>query len=399
MARTVAVVALSVVVEAAAAWEHLAPLDLRAVASSAVAQLHTFYDWETGFWGNFSGGVPFWTTANAVEMLSNYMIETLDTSPLPRIENTFVKMALRYCEAGPEGSCYMDDHLWWVHAWARAYTATGNATYLSQAQAIYSDILVRWDAWNRTCGGLTWELGHAYVNSIPNELFLSASTRLAALTHSATPVGNYTYQEWAGVEYGWLMSTPLPVPQPGGGVLFTDGLSTANCSEVNAGGAYWTYNNGVAVSGLSALTAATDDGVYAATGRAVLDTAMAYFAANEGGVLYERSCGADGACSGQDGRQFKGALVRHVGYALEGLVTSSPTPGATRARYTSFLLNQTASILAHASLDVPGGVQFGQLWQGPYGEDDTPWVSQVAGLDAVLAALAALGGAPAVNVG
>lgn len=370
------------------------------VAQAAVRQLNTYYDWKTGFWGNNSNGVPFWTTANVLETLANYLIVTNGQDQaeiMPMVTNTYTKMLPRYC-GGPQGSCWFDDHLWFVHGWARMYEATGNAQYLTQAQTIYNDILLQWGGWNLTCGGINWEKGNAYVNAIPNELFLSASMHLYNATGgNSSLIGNFTLLDWARTDYSWFMASAMPIPQPSGGFLVTDGLSTQDCSKPNPSGGVWTYNQGTWWSGLARLSEVTGQATYASTALANLQAALPYYSANGANVIYERSCGGDGACGGQDAKQFKGVLVRHLGYALASLAAASATPSDTQALYTTWLLNQTDSILASNSLAtvIPGGgglpgLQFGQLWQGPFQWDSAAWVSQAAALDAVLAAIMVL---------
>jgi predicted alpha-1,6-mannanase (GH76 family) len=366
-----------------------------AAARSAVGTLLSYYDAKNGWVGNTSGGSPFWTTANAVESLANYMQLTGDATPMPFIVDIFGASFSRYCGGpGPEAFCFFDDHLWYVLAWERVAAVSGNATFLAEAEALYADILVRWGGWNTTCGGIKWEKDYAYVNAIPNELFLAASGRLATASgNSSTPVSNFTYSEWARVDWAWFAASPMPLPQPGGGMLITDGLSTFNCSQANPSGEVWTYNQGVVLSGLSQLAAATGDARYAAAAIAIADAAIAYFAAPgvPGNIMYEVGCGGNGACGGQDGKQFKGVFVRHLAYALPVLAAASPDPPALTARYTAFILNQTASLLAVASTPLPGGgLQFGQLWQGPFAWDGQPWVSQGSALDVLNAALTVL---------
>lgn len=46
-------------------------------------------------------------------------------------------------------------------------------------------------------------------------------------------------QGWAETEWEWFSRTPLLQASPR---LYTDGLSTANCSAINTGGSFWTYN-------------------------------------------------------------------------------------------------------------------------------------------------------------
>lgn len=276
------------------------------------------------------------------------------------------------------------------------YEATGNVSYLQEAETIYGDIMTKWGGWNNTCGGINWERGNAYVNAIPNELFLSASGKLARLSgNSSTPVSNYTYAEWADVDWAWFAQTPMLVPQPNlpvaNAVLITDGLSTQDCSKINQGGAFWTYNQGVVLSGLSQLAAATGRADLAQLAVTIADSSIAYYSANDANVMYEVACGKDGVCNGPDGKQFKGAFVRHLAYALPVMSSMSSDPTGVQARFSSWILNQTASILDFdAEYQPSGAVQFGQLWQGPFQWDNTPWVSQGSALDVLVAALMVL---------
>jgi hypothetical protein len=102
--------------------------------------------------------------------------------------------------------------LWWVIALARVYEYTGNATYLAKAEEIYADLVGPWHAWATNCsgtglvcrsvghnqalcraGGMVWYSKSTYRNAITNELFLTASIKLDAITHSKVPVANFTY--------------------------------------------------------------------------------------------------------------------------------------------------------------------------------------------------------------
>jgi hypothetical protein len=126
---------------------------------------------------------------------------------------------------------------------------------------------------------------------------------------------------------------------------------------------------------------------------------MTYFAYGNGTaggspVLVEKNCGPDGVCGGPDGRQFKGVFMRHLVYALPVLASFAPDPAAVTEAYSAWILAQATSIEANASMQdlATGGTQYSNVWQGPFIADNTPWVSQGAGLDAILAALAVLQG-------
>jgi hypothetical protein len=60
------------------------------------AQLVSYYDRKTGFFGDDSGGVPLWTTANQLETSANYYAITQDASVLDIFENSYVRLKSRY---------------------------------------------------------------------------------------------------------------------------------------------------------------------------------------------------------------------------------------------------------------------------------------------------------------
>jgi len=360
---------------------------LLGAAADGIAKLMTFYNSTSGFFGP-TPAIPFWTTANAIETLSNYAALTSWTPALEAtFRNTHDAMIPHYCGSGsPLASCYNDDHLWWTIAWSRAYEVSGIVEFLDQSRSILAYLIGPEGAWNETCGGVNWALGKSYVNAIPNELFLSATGKLANLTEDATPVANFTYAQWAEVEWSWFSAGPMMTAQPGGGVLVTDGLE--GCGPATTAG-YFTYNQGVLLSGLAYLTVAKGDPSYAAKARTIADTAIAYFDSGNG-VMFERGCGGVGKCNGADGKQFKGVFIRHLAYALKVLAATAADPVATSAKYTAWVVTQAQSILAMDSQADGEGLAFGQLWQGPFAVDDTPWVSQAAALDALLATLMVL---------
>jgi predicted alpha-1,6-mannanase (GH76 family) len=120
------------------------------------------------------------------------------------VEATFAALQPQVCD------CWRDDQLWVTLAWARAARVTGNATYLAAAQAVFADLVGPWAAWNSSCGGVNWEKGVPYRNSITNQLFLTAAMRLhEAAGGSAPPVAGRTYLEWARKEWAWLNATAL----------------------------------------------------------------------------------------------------------------------------------------------------------------------------------------------
>ena len=242
--------------------------------------------------------------------------------------------------------------------------------------------------WNITCGGVTWNDATQYRNSITNELFLNSASRLSELVDDQQE--KLYYKSWAEKELNWFLSTKLINEVTH---IVIDGLPAGSCdNDVEPVGAYWTYNSGVFLDGLVA-NGQVD------LARNVSQSAIKYFTnGNADQILRETSCSpVEGYCDGLDGKMFKGAFVRHLTYALQkwNKVTEKDY-----LDYKAWIVRQADSILNNASVetDLGNGVKgllLSQLWQGPQPdaqadnqESVTPWVSQAAAFDALLAAFA-----------
>ena len=199
---------------------------LRGEISSGLNEMLSFYNHTSGWFGP-SNKIPFWTTANAIEMLANLLeLEpSLEPTLLPIIERTFITSPRYYCT----DSCFHDDLLWYSLAWARVGEVTGNATYTATAAAIHTNLTGPWHAWNSTCGGIEWNATGSYLNAITNELFISASVKLYDLTSNAT------FLQWAQRDWAWFNATGMLTARP---FLIQDGLKRESCHD--ASGAYWT---------------------------------------------------------------------------------------------------------------------------------------------------------------
>jgi predicted alpha-1,6-mannanase (GH76 family) len=357
----------------------LASAQTLADITSAYNQLTTYYNYSSGLFGDFSVGIPFWTTANAIETISNYYTVSKDSSVFVYLENSYVKLreSKRYC------NCYRDDQLWYVLAWARAYEVFQNVTYLQQSEEIYANLVGPYQAWNTTCGGMNWYSKSPYRNAITNELFLAASTKLHLVTGSNTPVSNFSYADWALVEWTWLNSTSMY--QPGKG-LFMDGLPQNNCSVLApAVGAIWTYNQGVILDALARMEIIFGDPSYSAFAYQIASSSFTYFnGGNADNVMREISCSANGSCGGIDGQMFKGVFIRHLMYAKNMI---SQGDSAKLASINQWISTQTNSIFTVGSTITKDGLlSISDLWQGPYDtKNKAPYVAQGSGLDALLA--------------
>lgn len=357
--------------------------DVRSALTLAYNELMSFYEASTGYFGGYD---YFWTTANQIETVANYYALTGDPKALTLFENSFKKIKPRYC------NCYRDDMLWYVLAWARVFEVTGNKKYLNQSVEIFDNIVGPWNAWNATCGGIMWYVDNPYRNSITNELFFSAAMtlhyafedNLQIIDDIPRSTSGLTFAQWAEKDWTWMNATTLYLPAIG---LFNDGMPNNNCSlQAPSQPAIWTYNQGVFLDGMTKFDRLKRNKV-SQFGYEIALKSFSYFSGSHSdGIMREVSCNSDtGYCDGQDGRQFKGAFVRHLAYAA-----TSPLFG-DRQVVEIWLKRQVDSILSNSSLSVTldsgvRGLLLGQLWQGPSpieGGDTMPWIGHGSAMDAL----------------
>jgi predicted alpha-1,6-mannanase (GH76 family) len=322
-------------------------------AAQGVATLQSWYSQGSGLYASPTG---WWNAANAVTVLGDYEQVTGSTAYNSVLTDTF---------AAAQGShanfvnTYYDDDGWWALAWIEAYDVTGNASYLTMAETIFSAIGGGWDS---TCGGgVWWNTSRTYKNAIPNELFLTIAAKLANRT---TGAASTTYLNWAQQEWTWFKGSGMINAQS----LINDGLTSTNPNAcTNNGAATWTYNQGVILGGLVELYKADKDQTLLPQAEAIANAAIANL--GKTGILVEPA-----AISGGDNPQFKGIFMRN----LMALYAVDPN-----GQYKTFADANAASIVAN---DQGPNAKFGGYWQGPFDSGDA--TRQTSALDALIAAAA-----------
>jgi hypothetical protein len=270
-------------------------------------------------------------------------------------------------------NCY-DDHQWFLLGWVRAYEAFGNASFVQRAAAIFDFIAS--NGWSTsTCGGgVTWcpvsGKNLPYKNAITTELFISSAMALAPYEGTVGKAPGF-FVGWAKTAWAWLEGSGI-LNQDG---LFNDGLDENTCTNNHQ--TTWTYNQGVILSGLARLAAATQNATLAGVAATVARAAMNGLVVD--GVLTEPCPG--GSCGG-DGQIFKGIFARHLGY-LGALNSTDPS---LRGDISNFFAAQAAALSSRSCSG--GGLvtvgQYGFRWDGPCDVVDT--ATNIAALDLFTAA-------------
>ncbi|MFI6869443.1 glycoside hydrolase family 76 protein [Nocardia sp. NPDC050406] len=335
----------------------------------AVERLLDRYDHENGRWG---GDASVWQSANALTSLIGYMARTGDRQYVGYLDETY-RHGMVSRTGLPRDTGYNDDALWWALAWLDAFDLTGEQRYLAASRTIVDSL----DDQHATfCdGGLAWARRGVdphlrpwtQVNSITNELYLTATARLSIRVESAARASYFARAqqtwEWFAQRAGRMLLDPSG--------LINDHLDQQGDTCVPADvGTRWTYGQGAMVSGLVAM--------YRATGnKARLRDADRVMAASTGagspflrdGVLVE-SAAKD--CPGpdcKDAETFKGVFVRAYRELVDTRRSQSASP--------YFLARQANSL--------PGvDDEYGFRWQAPAQPDDTPtFATQAAAIDAL----------------
>ena len=190
---------------------------------------------------------------------------------------------------------FSDDTGWWAMAWLDAHAHTGDGRYLETAR-IAADHMHTF--WTDACGGgIRWRTGGTYKAAISNGLYVQVNATLANRT------GDPTYRDRAAAGWAWFAASGLI----GADDLVKDGLDETGCAP---GGTVFSYNQGVLMSGLVELSAATGEEAPLTTARAVADATTRTGSAltDADGILHDPAEGWD-TCA-NDGAYFKAGLSR-----------------------------------------------------------------------------------------
>lgn len=231
-------------------------------------------------------------------------------------------------DAAGWSSDYYDDETWMTLALVRAFDLTADATYLTQAESLYADIMAAWDTTccGATPGGIWWDRAHTQKATASNAGPVLAGARLYERTQ------NQTYLTFAQQAYAyWSASMVDPTSYH-----VYDHISSAGALNTT-----WTftYNEGLMIGACVELAKASGT-----TAPLQLATSIAGFVqtgeteSSAAGLIL--TDGSDTSCTG-DCEQFKGIAARYLAalYAAEpsqtqvlGLVDRSADAAWTIAR-------------------------------------------------------------------
>lgn len=297
-------------------------------AQAAATAMMALYDNGTGYFRNGGG----WGTAVSLAAV-------IRNASVSRMASYDYAMATTYDKnvnagRGQFRNEFSDDTGWWAMAWLDAYDRTGQQRYLATAKADADHMQTFWTS---DCGGgIRWKEGLTYKASISNSLYIEVNATIADRT------GDATYRTRARQGWEWFRGKGLI----GSDGLVVDGVDGASCAAV---GQRYTYNQGVFVSGLTALSKVTGDQNLISTARSVADetTRTGSFFTGSDGIVHDPG---EGSSCTDDGSYFKAGLVRGLS-ELDAATADAP--------YRDFLARQADSAYAHSRNDFD---QYSRAW-------------------------------------
>jgi predicted alpha-1,6-mannanase (GH76 family) len=269
---------------------------------SATDAQTAFSDYNNAFYFNPSGSnydyrvqqgstttSGFWVGAEEIELAEDAYAQN-PTSGNQTIITQLCNGFVTQFTGNWSGDTYDDDLMWATIAFVRAYNATGNSTWLSDAETNFATVWSR--GYDTTNGGIWWNTAtDTYKASASNWTFVIAGNLLYRAT------GNTTYQSEAKTIYTWAMNNLYngSTGEVYDGVNVPGGVSTGQ----------YTYNYGTAIGANYYEGDATD-----ATNMAT------YLIKNFSSGTYEGyNLMPDPGNNSGDGSGFNGITLRWVGYA------------------------------------------------------------------------------------
>ena len=340
---------------------------------------------------------PWWPSANAVEMLIDFMTATgtsdydapirslyelqkdhrrqraLVVAELKRRdqwsdsdEQARRRDSQKPLEAKPSAGYYsnfqneyLDDSGWWAITWLKMYDRAHETKYLTTARVIHAHMAKNWKP--EKGGGVLWceDEDKQRPNAITNSLFLILSARLYVRTREQPYLG------WAEKTLGWFRANAL---YDGVGVVDAPGHR----------GDYWSYNQGAFIGGLTALYQATTQQEYLDEAVKVANTVLHRTGLTlPSGVLIEK-LGTNG-----DACLFKGVLVRYLAQLRDVLRNAKRHPDAVLEIERSIRAS-VDSMLEHG---IGADGLFSAEWHEGAKDRRTNFNTQVSSLTALTASL------------
>lgn len=241
------------------------------------------------FVANNAGSTVFnyWPNAHTLDIFTDGYLRTKNDIYKQRMSSLLA--GIKTSNGGLSNNFY-DDMEWLSLSTLRAYSATNDATYLTAAHTLWTDIQTGENS--NQGGGIAWRKNQLdYKNTPANAPAIIFAARLYMLEKNEADLAT------AKRLYTWLKKTLL---DPSG--IIWDGINGDGDGKISK----WkfTYNQGVFIGAAFELYHATKDAAYLADAVNTANATMVDTDISPGGILKSEGQG--------DGGLFKGILVRYM---------------------------------------------------------------------------------------
>ncbi|MEO3406439.1 glycoside hydrolase family 76 protein [Mucilaginibacter sp. CAU 1740] len=241
------------------------------------------------FVANNAGSTVFnyWPNAHTLDIFTDGYLRTKNDIYKQRMSSLLA--GIKTSNGGLSNNFY-DDMEWLSLSTLRAYSATNDATYLTAAHTLWTDIQTGENS--NQGGGIAWRKNQLdYKNTPANAPAIIFAARLYMLEKNEADLAT------AKRLYTWLKKTLL---DPSG--IIWDGINANGDGQISK----WkfTYNQGVFIGAALELYHATKDAAYLTDAVNTANATMLDTDISPGGILKSEGQG--------DGGLFKGILVRYM---------------------------------------------------------------------------------------
>ncbi|KAF9458162.1 glycosyl hydrolase family 76-domain-containing protein [Collybia nuda] len=191
-------------------------------------------------------------------------------------------------------------------------------------------------------GGVYWDGGRDYKNTVTNGLYTLVSAMLALVHPDKSSYLNNAKDNW-----DWMLKSGLRDADN----LWFDGMHLRGGGCNVDGKVKYTYNQGLFISASGALYRLTGDGKYLDEAEKTLDAVISGMTEHD--ILRE---GCDGFGCNHDAQLFKGCFMKHLMYYLDY------APDNRRYKYAGFLHAQVSGVEHYAT---NGNGDPGNIWYEP----------------------------------
>lgn len=295
-----------------------------------------------------NAGFNYWWMAHGIDSFIDAYQRTRNATYLTRAKNLVRGIQTR--NGGTYNNSFYDDMEWLGLASLRAYELTGDAEYLSVAEAL----------WTRIKTGFTSGLFSWNTSCHPNCKNTIGSTPAIILGARLFSLGRVPAADRVMVETAYANVRANLVDPATGAVWDGKNLSTGAIDR-----ATYSYNQGMYIGAALELYKLSGNAMYTDDARKTADWATTAFTSN-GLIFHQREGGGDGGL-------FKGILIRYLAlFAREGNLSVTD-----RSRYIQ-VVKANANLLHSTGIQRPEQL-VGPNWASPPGTV-TDFSSQLSGV-------------------